>query len=208
MKKNSDLIFESYQSLTAASSQYQQRWICDETLFRVLNAHYPCNTFNFTLAGLNCVLSFKAGPCTGPNEFGLFVTRFQMDCPYSGEKRMVSYNPPADPECASDISDVHAATNQLQRDCIGLCRNSTDWNQTGIEGESDGNTPKRAHSLKNGGSVIEITTCMTNHRHECLLMVIMGLVLSLAWSYHGSNYIIVVKQYKQTEEDSNHHFFL
>jgi hypothetical protein len=68
-------------------------------------------------------------------------------------------NPPADPMCASNISDVHAATNQLQRDCIGHCRNITDWDQTGIGRVFDGNTPKRAQSLKNDGSVIEVTPC-------------------------------------------------
>ena len=65
-----------------------QNWICDEILFRLLNAHYPHlkKAFNFTCEGLNDTLSAKAGPFTGPpNEFGLFFAKFQTECPYSGD---------------------------------------------------------------------------------------------------------------------------
>ena len=74
--------------MTAASSHYQDNWICDETWFRLLNAHYPHlkNTFNFTREGLNRALSAKAGPFTGPNEFGVFSVKFRTECPYSGEE--------------------------------------------------------------------------------------------------------------------------
>ena len=67
MQKNESIISDSYLNLTAASSQYQDNWICDETWFRLLNAHYPHmkNTFNFTRVGLNRALSVKAGPSTG-----------------------------------------------------------------------------------------------------------------------------------------------
>jgi hypothetical protein len=41
MKKKTPLILESYINLTTACSQYQDKWICDETLYRLLNAHYP-----------------------------------------------------------------------------------------------------------------------------------------------------------------------
>jgi hypothetical protein len=66
IKKN-PLILESYINLTTACSQYQDKWICDETLYRLLNAHYPHlkNTFVFTLEALNLVLSAKAGPVIG-----------------------------------------------------------------------------------------------------------------------------------------------
>jgi hypothetical protein len=69
-----------------------QNWICVETLFKLLNAHYPHlkKAFNFTREGLNWTLSAKAGPFTGPNEFGLFLAKFQTECPYSGDKRRVT----------------------------------------------------------------------------------------------------------------------
>ena len=122
---------DSYLNLTAASSQYQDNWICDETWFRLLNAHYPHmkNTFNFTRVGLNRALSVKAGPFTGPNEFNLFLAKFQTECPYSGERRRVSYfyrqvngKPPSDPLSPLDITDELSKSNLLQRDCMRLGR--------------------------------------------------------------------------------------
>ncbi len=73
--------------------QQLQNWICDETLFRLLNAHYPHlkKAFNFTREGLNRTLFAKAGPITGQNEFGLFLAKFQTECLYSGDKRRVTY---------------------------------------------------------------------------------------------------------------------
>ena len=127
MRKNSNIICDSYLNLTAASSHYQDNWICDETLFRLLNAHYPHlkNTFNFTREGLNRALSAKAGTFTGPNEFGLFLAKFSTECPYSGERRRVSYfyrqvngklpaDPPADPVSPLDIADELSKSNSLQ----------------------------------------------------------------------------------------------
>jgi hypothetical protein len=46
--------------------------------------------FNFKREGLNRTLSAMAGPFTGPNEFGLFLAKFQTECPYSGDKRRVT----------------------------------------------------------------------------------------------------------------------
>ena len=128
MQKNSNIICDSYLNMTAASSHYQDNWICDETWFRLLNAHYPHlkNTFNFTREGLNRALSAKAGPFTGPNEFGVFSVKFRTECPYSGERRRVSYfyrqvngKPPADPVSPLDITDELSKSNSL---CMRLSR--------------------------------------------------------------------------------------
>ena len=55
MAHGSILIFNSYLSLTAASSHYQDKykWLCDETLFRLLTSHYPKlkDTIAFTRGG-------------------------------------------------------------------------------------------------------------------------------------------------------------
>jgi hypothetical protein len=145
MRKNSNIICDSYLNLTAASSLYQDNWICDETWFRLLNAHYPHlkNTFNFTREGLNRALSAKAGPFTGPNEFSLFLAKFQTECPYSSERRRVSYfyrqvngKHPADPVLSLDITDELSKSNSLQRDCMRLGR-------VGEDPPSDGYTPVR-----------------------------------------------------------------
>ena len=129
MRKNSNIICESYLNLTAASSHYQDNWICDETWFRLLNALYPHSkyTFKFTREGLNRALSAsaKAGQFTGPNELGLFLAKFQTECLYSGDKRRVTYfyrqvngTPPADPVSPLDITDELSKSNSLQRDCM------------------------------------------------------------------------------------------
>ncbi len=103
---------DSYLNLTAASSHYQDKWIGDETLFRLLNAHYPHlkNAFTFTRGGLTRALSAKAGPFHGPNEFGLFFEKFHTQCLYSGKKRQVTNfyrqvngKPPSDPVSPVDI---------------------------------------------------------------------------------------------------------
>jgi hypothetical protein len=78
------------------------------------------NTFNFTRVGLNRALSAKAGTFTGPNEFGLFLAKFSTECPYSGERRRVSYfyrqvngKHPADPVSPLNITDELSKSNSL-----------------------------------------------------------------------------------------------
>ncbi len=151
MQKNINIICDSYLNLTAASSHYQDNWICDETLFRLLNAHYPHlkNTFNFTREGLNRALSAKAGTFTGPNEFGLvFLAKFSTECPYSGERRRVSYfyrqvngKPPADPVSPLDITDELSKSYSL---CMRLSRAACMRLGRGVgDPPLDGNTPER-----------------------------------------------------------------
>ena len=149
MRKNSNIICDSYLNLTAASSLYQDNWICDETWFRLLNAHYPLlkNAFNFTREGLNRALSAKAGPFTGPNEFSLFSVKFRTECPYSGERRRVYYfyrqvngKPPADPVSPLDITDELSKSNSL---CMRLSRAACMQLSRGVgDPPSDGNTPE------------------------------------------------------------------
>ena len=146
MSSNSKLIFDSYCILTSASPLYQQCWLCDETIFRILNAHYPSlkKAFNFTRQCLNRALSVKARPCTVPNPLGIYGAQFKAVCPYSGDRRRVFYyfrqdtnnnQPPDDPQCALDIFDKYASSNQLQRNCIRLGSNMPN---VGLELEGEG----------------------------------------------------------------------
>ena len=57
------------------------------------------------------------------NDYGLYVAKFSTECPYSGDKRRVSFyfrqatindNPPNDLVSAADIVDAHDSTNQLR----------------------------------------------------------------------------------------------
>ena len=134
MPSNSQLIFDSYFALTSACPSYQQCWMCDETIFRILNAHYPSlkKTLTFNRKGLNRALSAKASPCTSQNLHGIYMATFSTACPYSGDFRKVSYyfrrptndnQPPDHPVSALDVFDKHATSNQLQRNCIRLGNN-------------------------------------------------------------------------------------
>ncbi len=103
------------------------------------------NTFVFTCEALNRVLSAKAGPCIAPNELSLYRAKFCTECPYSNQRRIVSFyfrqvngKSPSDPKCAQDdVMNTIAKTNQLQRGCIRLGRNIEDWDlaATGVEGD-------------------------------------------------------------------------
>jgi hypothetical protein len=109
MRTPSQLISDCYLAFTAASSHHQDNWLCDETWVRLLIAHYPHLKKTCSLTGMlvTRAITKKAGPFTGPNEFAIFVKQFRTECPYSGERRRVSYfyrqvngKPPADPVCA------------------------------------------------------------------------------------------------------------
>ncbi len=102
------------------------------------------NTFVFTREALNRVLSAKAGPCIAPNELSLYSAKFCTECPYSNQRRIVSFyfrqvngKPPSDPKYAQDVTDTKAKTNQLQRGCIRLGKNieDRDLTATGVEGD-------------------------------------------------------------------------
>ena len=123
----------------------------------MLNAHYPHlkNSFNFTREGLN-----RAGPFTGPNEFGLFLAKFQTECPYSGERRRVSYffrqvngKHPADPVLSLDIrNDELSNSNLLQRDCMRLGRGGGDPPSDGYTTvKGGGDPPSDVNTLERRG---------------------------------------------------------
>jgi hypothetical protein len=151
---------DSYLNLTAASSHYQDNWIYYETCFRLLNAHYPRlkNTFNLTREGLNRAFSAKAGPFTSHNQFSLFYAKFYTECPYSGDKRRVSYfyrqvngKPPADLVSPLDITDELSKSNLLQRDCIRLGRQGGDPPSDDQIGIGGGDPPLDGNTLERGG---------------------------------------------------------
>jgi len=130
------------------------------------------NTFNFTREGLNRTLSAKAGPFTGPNEFGLLLEKFQTECPYSGDERRVTYfyrevngKPPTDPVILLDITDELSKSNLQQRDCMQLGRGG------GGDPPSDVNTPERGGGDPplDGNTLVERTH---SNQHNDLVQVI------------------------------------
>ncbi len=124
-----------YLKLTTARTEYLDNWICDETLFRLLNAHLPLlknNTFKFTRKLLVQAIGAKAVPFHGKHEHSIFSKQFKTSCPYNDKRRGVTYfyrqvngKPPADPVSSRDITDVHARNNQIRRNAIrGLVNNT------------------------------------------------------------------------------------
>ena len=113
------IIFDAYCKLTATRRELQDNWICDETLLRLLDAHYPSlqNTFGFTRGRLvRALLAYVPPIFHIKHEHGVFLKQFKTSCPYdSTKRRRVSYfyrqwndKPPADPVSVHDITDVHA----------------------------------------------------------------------------------------------------
>jgi hypothetical protein len=159
MPTNRNIICTSYLMLSAAAPQYQNqnKWLCNETLFQILNTHYPNlkTTFNFTRGGLSHALNDKAGPFSGSNEVCLFAKTFQTLCPYTGKKRSVGfyYRHVGDGKCPTDpaqgydnAKELLAKTNKLQRDCIRVGSNIINTPATNTEDDANrnNNTTKRA----------------------------------------------------------------
>jgi hypothetical protein len=134
------------------------------------------NTFVFTREVLKCVLSAKAGPCIAPNELSLYRAKFCTECPYSNQRRIVSFyfrqvngKPPSDPKCAQDVTDTISKTNQLQRGYIRLGRNIEDQDlaATGVEGDRSAAgtvntiTPKRKVRTNDHGCAAAAASAIT-----------------------------------------------
>ena len=87
MASSQNIIFDAYCKLTATRVELQDNSICDQSLFRLLDAHYPTfkNTFGFTQALLVWALSAYAPPIFhSQNEHGIFIKQFRTSCPYDG----------------------------------------------------------------------------------------------------------------------------
>jgi len=117
------IIFDAYCKFTATCVELQDNWICDQSLLRLLDAHYPTlkNTFGFTQRLLVRALSAYAHPIFhSQNKHGIYIKQFLTSCPYDGTKRRrVTYfyrqwngKRPADPGSVRDITDVHVGRIQ------------------------------------------------------------------------------------------------
>ena len=122
------IIFDAYCNLTATHVEPQDNWICDQTLLRLLDAHYPNlkNSFGFTQALMVRALSAYAPPLysTAKTNKQYLSKKNSTSCPYDCTKRRrVTYfyrqwncKQPADPVSAGDIIDVHAGKIQIWGD--------------------------------------------------------------------------------------------
>ena len=103
----------------------REKWICDETVLRLINTHFPSlkGTLNFTRKNLNRALHSAAGLFNETNKLRIFVVDFQTVCPYAETKQAVKFyyrgsvgNPiPARPSCAGACKDALAKSFQLKQ---------------------------------------------------------------------------------------------
>ena len=109
MVNNEALILDAFRNLVN-SPQYQNQWLCDETIFRVLSDTYPnlARAFQFERRALNRALKKEAGQFDISNSSGLYSKLFKSACPYSGERQSVNYyyycasgSPPSVPKGAA-----------------------------------------------------------------------------------------------------------
>jgi hypothetical protein len=93
--------------------------------------------------------------------------QFQTECPYSGDKRRVTYfysyrqvndKPPADPVCPLDITDELSKSNLLQKDCMRLGRGGGE-----LLAESLGDVSVQTMPLCNGGGCRTFQTASHIH---------------------------------------------
>ena len=128
MAKDKDLIIQHYIKLTDAVEDYREKWICDETVLRLINTHFPSlkGTLNFTRKNLNSALRSAAGLFNETNKLCIFVVDFQTVCQYAETKRAVKFyyrgsvgNPiPARPSCAGACEDALAKSFQLKQNRV------------------------------------------------------------------------------------------
>jgi len=129
MYQHQKIIFDAYCKLTATRRELQDNWICDETLLRLLDAHYPSlkNTFDFTRGRMVRALIAYAPPTFhSQNEHGVFSKQFQTSCPYDGTKRRrvtYFYRPwngkrPANPGSVRDMGDEMINVAKDDAECL------------------------------------------------------------------------------------------
>ena len=112
------LVLKCFRKLVECPT-YQYKWICDETLVRLLMTQSPSLTdaIGFDLNVLNRALSKHSVECNSELEKVLFRKVFRIHCPYddnpsSTTRRRVYFYywhqngcPPADPGCPAECND-------------------------------------------------------------------------------------------------------
>jgi hypothetical protein len=123
MVKPNDIISQCYINLTNSIEKYQDSWICDKTWFRVISTHYPnvINSVGFSRAAFNCTISHRASQCGTPNDSGIFMHHFHMQCLYKGKKRKLFFyyrhvagKPQASHLRPHDCKDVHVRVRPIR----------------------------------------------------------------------------------------------
>ena len=126
MTTNTDDICEKYLELTNAASLYRDKWICDESLLRLLISNYPNlkGTLRSSVVGK---LRTITGRFDSSNTNRLYSAKFKVLCPVEqSARRNVHFwyrdsedkPPPLAPKRSSDVACAFANSPSVKRDTI------------------------------------------------------------------------------------------
>ncbi len=155
--------------MTNALEKYQDNWICDKTLFRVISASYPgvINSVGFSRAAFNHAISLRASQCGTLHDSGIFVHNFQMPCLYESKKRMVFFyyrhvagKPPASLLGPHDCVDVHGRASLIRLSTakrkmtqpLSILPQSTDQRPNNRSDHGNKDNPNDGNKNKSGGN--------------------------------------------------------
>jgi len=93
-RPNTILVSKSWVQLTDdPRQQYSDKWICDESWFRIMNEKFPnlSQAFNFRRTDVVKTITLLAGPFNHSNINRIYHKVFKVECPYSGNRRPVNF---------------------------------------------------------------------------------------------------------------------
>ncbi|KAK1743974.1 hypothetical protein QTG54_005571 [Skeletonema marinoi] len=89
---DSDKIFKAFSDLTATKGTYHNKWICDESLVRILHMHYKnLKDIDKMRSKLVKRLNSQSGAFDNSNTKKLYAAKFQAICPFTATKRRIYY---------------------------------------------------------------------------------------------------------------------
>mmetsp|Transcript_383 Transcript_383/g.861 ORF Transcript_383/g.861 Transcript_383/m.861 type:complete len:956 (-) Transcript_383:398-3265(-) len=169
---DSDKIFKAFSDLTATKGTYHNKWICDESLVRILHMHYKnLKDIDKMRSKLVKRLNSQSGAFDNSNTKKLYAAKFQAICPFTATKRRIYYYyvgtglPPQMPSNAVACSQAPAIlsfskTNDRQRSCNMPKQKSLP--DEGSAGKK--NKRKAASHTTEGGAAKSITPTPTKKR--------------------------------------------
>jgi len=91
---NTIFVSKSWMQLTDdPQQQYSDKWIYDESWFRIMNEKFPnlSQTFNFRRTDVIKTIALLAGPFNDSNINRIYHKKFKVKCLITGNKRPVNF---------------------------------------------------------------------------------------------------------------------
>jgi len=134
----------------AANPLFSNKWLCDETWFRLTHARYPTLRYigdttagvargKFTAALNRCYATEASSGQLNPN--GVYHAQFFHVCPYTDKNRRVNYfyfdstlnNKPKPPGTWRDVADLYAKSTQMVERRLQVVRNRNNAEEANVE---------------------------------------------------------------------------